>query len=151
MGPRVRGDDGECVVCSLRLLHRLGKARLRRAGPQRLLLAFVGRPAGQPDHVESGADAAVGIGKALAIDVGHPQHGAAPRRDTYFDPAFAQLFRPPCGSSTNTTGVPFLIFLPNKFASQFVSRMQPRASALLTFEGLGVPWMPYPSADNRIH
>src|SRR5258708_40070365 len=61
-----------------------------------------------------------------------------------------QLFRPPCGSSTNTTGVPFLIFLPNKLASQFVSRTQPWDSALLTFEGLGVPWMPYPSADSPI-
>src|SRR6266436_6170887 len=64
--------------------------------------------------------------------------------------AFAQLLRPPCGSSTNTTGVPFLIFLPSKLASQFVSRMQPWDSALLTLEGLGVPWMPYPSADSAI-
>src|SRR5713226_6093430 len=64
--------------------------------------------------------------------------------------ASAQLFRPPCGSSTKTTGVPFLIFLPNKPASQFVKRMQPWDSALLTFEGLGVPWTPYPSADSPI-
>src|ERR1700730_1842921 len=62
----------------------------------------------------------------------------------------AQLFRPPCDSSTNTTGVPFLILLPSKPASQFVSRTQPWDSDLLTFEGLGVPWMPYPSAVSPI-
>src|SRR5207302_6212833 len=64
--------------------------------------------------------------------------------------ASAQLLRPPCGSSTNTTGVPFLTLRPNKPASQFVSRTQPWDSDLLTFEGLGVPWMPYPSAESPI-
>src|SRR3984957_2774138 len=62
----------------------------------------------------------------------------------------AQLFRPPCGSSTNTTGVPFLVLLPSNTTSQLVSRTQPWDSDLLTFEGLGVPWMPYPSADRPI-
>src|ERR1700686_4757024 len=62
----------------------------------------------------------------------------------------AQLFRPPCGSSTNTTGVPFLTLLPSRTTSQFVSRTQPWDSVLLTFEGLGVPWMPYPSAESPI-
>src|SRR3977135_3031457 len=64
--------------------------------------------------------------------------------------ASAQLFPPPCDSSTNTTGVPFLTLLPNKLASQFVSRTQPWDSDLLTFEGLGVPWIPYPSDDSPI-
>ena len=62
-------------------LHRRLQARFRRTRPQRLLLAFMRRPAGQPDHVEGGADAAVGIGKALGVDLRHPQHrGAAGRR-----------------------------------------------------------------------
>ena len=66
---------------SLRLpLHRRLQARLRRARLQRLLLAFMRRPAGQPDHVEGGADAAVGIGKAFAVNLRHPQHGGAAGR-----------------------------------------------------------------------
>ena len=47
-------------------LHRLRQTRLRRSRPQRLLLALMRRPARQPDHVEGGADAAVGVGKAFA-------------------------------------------------------------------------------------
>ena len=44
------------------------------------------RPARQPDHIEGGADAAVGIGKALAVDLRHPQHrGAAGRRPPPLD------------------------------------------------------------------
>jgi hypothetical protein len=54
------------------------------------------------------------------------------------------------GWSANTTGVPFLTFVPSKTASQFVNRTHPWDSALLTLEGLGVPWRPYPSADNPI-
>src|ERR1700709_1687391 len=62
-----------------------------------------------------------------------------------------QLFPAACGwSSMNTTGVPFLILRPSKPASQFVSRTQPWDSDLLTLEGLGVPWIPYPSADSPI-
>jgi hypothetical protein len=56
--------------------------------------------------------------------------------------AGAQLLRPPCGASTNTTGVPFLVLLPNNTTSQFVSRTQPWDSDLLTLEGSDVPWMP---------
>src|ERR1700682_4012451 len=70
--------------------------------------------------------------------------------DAFCNTPSAQLFRPPCDSSTNMTGVPFLILLPSKPASQFVSRTQPWDSDLLTFEGLGVPWMPYPSAESPI-
>ena len=40
------------------------------------------RPAGQPDHIESRADAAVGIGKSFAVDLRHPQHGGAAGRRT---------------------------------------------------------------------
>ena len=38
------------------------------------------RPARQPDHIEGGADAAVGIGKAFGVDLRHPQHRGATRR-----------------------------------------------------------------------
>src|SRR3984893_9361957 len=62
----------------------------------------------------------------------------------------AQLFRSPCGASTNTTGVPFLTLLPSRPTSQFVSRTQPWDSVLRTFEGLVVPWIPYPSAESPI-
>src|ERR1700676_5452408 len=62
----------------------------------------------------------------------------------------SQLFWSTCGWSTNTTGVPFLTLVPSKMTSQFVSRTHPWDSALLTFEGLGVPWMPYPSAERPI-
>src|SRR5690242_14207608 len=58
-------------------LHRRLEARLRRAGAQRLLLAFVRRPGGEPDDVEGGADAAVGVGEALGVDLRHAQHGGA--------------------------------------------------------------------------
>src|SRR6266576_158797 len=64
--------------------------------------------------------------------------------------AGAQLLRPPCGASTNTTGVPFLTLLPNNTTSQFVSRTQPWDSVLLTLEGSEVPWMPYPSDESPI-
>ena len=64
-----------------RSLHRLRQTGLRRSRLQRLLLAFVRRPAGQPDHIEGGADAAVGIGKSFGVDLRHPQQrGAAGRR-----------------------------------------------------------------------
>ncbi len=44
------------------------------------------RPARQPDHIEGGADAAVGIGKAFAVDLRHPQQrGAAGRRPPPLD------------------------------------------------------------------
>src|ERR1700737_5279976 len=56
-----------------------------------------------------------------------------------------RLFRSPCGASTNTTGVPFLILPANRPTSQFVNRTQPWDSVLLTLEGSGVPWIPYPS------
>ena len=62
----------------------------------------------------------------------------------------AQLFLAPCGRSMNTTGVPFLILPPSRPASQLVSRTHPCDSDLLTLDGLGVPWMPYPSADSPI-
>jgi hypothetical protein len=54
------------------------------------------------------------------------------------------------GWSTNATGVPFLTFVPSKAASQIVNRTHPWDSALLTLEGLGEPWRPYPSANNPI-
>ena len=57
---------------------------------------------------------------------------------------------PSCGPSTKATGVPFLMLPPSRLASQFVSRTQPWDSVLLTLEGSGVPWMPYPSADSPI-
>ena len=74
------GHDGD-EVQRLRLpLHRRLQARLRRSRPQRLWLAFMRRPAGQPDDVEGGADAAVGIGEAFGVDLRHPQHGGAAGR-----------------------------------------------------------------------
>src|ERR1700692_567552 len=62
----------------------------------------------------------------------------------------SQLFWLACDWSTNTTGVPFLTLVPSKTASQFVSRTHPWDSVLLTLEGLGVPWRPYPSAESPI-
>src|ERR1043166_7682703 len=50
------------------------------ARAQRLLLALVRGPGGEPDDVEGGADAAVGIGKALTVDLRHAQHGGTARR-----------------------------------------------------------------------
>ena len=44
--------------------------------------------------------------------------------------------------SKNTTFVPLLTMEASFVASQFVSRMQPCDTVLLTFEGSGVPWMP---------
>ena len=41
-------------------------SRCRRTGLERLLLAFMRRPAGQPDDLESRAQTAVGIGESLA-------------------------------------------------------------------------------------
>src|SRR5260370_39934560 len=64
--------------------------------------------------------------------------------------AGAQLLRPPCGASTNTTGVPFLTLLPNNTTSQFVSRSQPWDSDLLTLEGSVGPRIPYPSVESPI-
>src|SRR3979411_1063951 len=62
-------------------LHRLRQTGFRRTRLQRLLLAVIRRPARQPDHVEGGANAAVGIGKAFAVNLRHPQQrGAAGRR-----------------------------------------------------------------------
>ena len=49
---------------------RVGEARLGGAGAQGLLLAGVGRPAGEPDELECGAQPPVRIGEALAIDLG---------------------------------------------------------------------------------
>src|ERR1700676_2183960 len=46
-------------------------------------------------------------------------------------PASSQLFRPPCGSSMNTTGVPFLVLWPTKPTSQLVTRMHPGIRVLL--------------------
>ena len=77
------GNDG-CYGC-LAPLHRLRQARLRRARLQRLLLALMRRPARQPDHIEGGADAAVGVGESFAVDLRHPQQrGAAGRRAAAF-------------------------------------------------------------------
>ena len=72
-------------------------ARLAFADPglQRLLLALMRRPARQPDHVEGGADAAVGIGKALAVDLRHPQQrGAAGRRPPPLDQDIGRAHAP---------------------------------------------------------
>jgi hypothetical protein len=55
-----------------------------------------------------------------------------------------------CGGSTNSTGVPFFTLFPSRLTSQLVSRTQPWDSDLLTLEGLGVPWIPYPSAESPI-
>ena len=57
-------------------------ARLAFAEPGRSGFGWLSmrRPAGQPDHIEGGADAAVGIGKAFAVDLRHPQHGGATGR-----------------------------------------------------------------------
>src|ERR1700730_8175879 len=60
----------------------------------------------------------------------------------YFDACVGSDLLTVCDASTNTTGVPFFTLLPSKAASQFVNRTQPWDSALLTLEGLGVPWMP---------
>jgi hypothetical protein len=74
------------------------------------------------------------------------KYGSAPAAS-----APAQLFCLVSGWSINTTDVPFLTLVPSNTASQFVNRTQPWDSALLTLEGLGVPWMPYPpSADSPI-
>ena len=45
-------------------------------------------------------------------------------------------------SATKTTGVPLETALATRSASQLVSRTQPWDSALDTFPGDGVPWMP---------
>src|SRR3954453_7251071 len=58
--------------------------------------------------------------------------------------------RHPPGCSTKATGVPFFTLRPSKAASQLVRRTQPWDSALLTAEGLDVPWMPYPSPESPI-
>jgi hypothetical protein len=47
-----------------------------------------------------------------------------------------------CPSSTNTTRVPLVTRSATRSASQFVSRTQPWDSALDTFPGNGVPWIP---------
>ena len=82
MGPCFRRDDASYEANEARKLppspfHRFRQTRLRRSRPQRLLLALMRRPAGQPDHVEGGADAAVGIGKALGVKLRHPQQRGA--------------------------------------------------------------------------
>src|ERR1700746_1517501 len=55
---RVRGT----IICLRLSLHRLRQTGLRRARPERLPLAFMRRPRRQPDHIESGTDASVGVG-----------------------------------------------------------------------------------------
>ena len=88
-----RARDGLNVFA----LPRTASARLAFADPglQRLLLAFMRRPARQPDHVEGGADAAVGIGKALGVDLRHPQHrGAAGRRPPPLDQDIGRAHAP---------------------------------------------------------
>src|SRR4051812_20391548 len=75
-----RRAEGHTKLAFRRLLHRLFQARFRRTGPQRLWLAFMRRPAGQPDHIEGGADAAVSVGEALAVDLRHPQQSGAASR-----------------------------------------------------------------------
>ena len=79
-------------------LHRRLQTRLRRTRLQRLLLALMRRPAGQPDHVEGRADAAIRIGKAFAVDLRHPQHGgAAGRRSPPFDQNIGRAHPPEIG------------------------------------------------------
>src|SRR5436309_9707497 len=56
-------------------LHRRLQTRLRRTRPQRPWLALMRRPAGQPDNVEGGVDAAVRIGETAGVDLGHPDQG----------------------------------------------------------------------------
>ena len=84
---------------SLRLpLHRRLQTRFRRARLQRLLLAFMRRPAGQPDHIEGRADAAVRIGKTFAVNLRHPQHGgAAGRRAPPLDQNIGRAHPPEIG------------------------------------------------------
>src|SRR5262245_8684450 len=53
--------------------------------------------------------------------------------------------------STNVTAVPLSTMAASFLASQFVSRIQPCDSVLLTCEGCGVPWMPYPLTESAIH
>src|SRR5581483_1419069 len=57
-----------------RLLHRRFQTHFPRSRRKRLLLAFVRRPARHPDHVESRANAAVRVGKALRLELRHAQH-----------------------------------------------------------------------------
>src|SRR5579872_6843307 len=71
------GADGSPA----RLLHRLLQPHFPRSRPERLLLALMRRPSRQPDHVEGRANTAVGVGKALAIELRHPQHGGAAGRN----------------------------------------------------------------------
>jgi len=49
-----------------------------------------------------------------------------------------------------SVGVPIGMWASSQRPSGRVNRTQPWDSALLTLEGLGVPWRPYPSADNPI-
>ena len=78
--PNGEPGHGERERVSLPLLHRVLQTRFRRARLERLLLALVRRPGGEPDDVEGGADAAVRVGEALGIDLCHlEKRGAAGR------------------------------------------------------------------------
>jgi len=49
------------------------------------------------------------------------------------------------------TTVPFATRAATRSASQFVKRTHPWDSAFETLPGVGVPWIPYPSAERLIH
>ena len=51
---------------------RIGEPLRRRTRLERLLLALVRRPSGQPDDLEGRAQASVGVGEAVAVDILHP-------------------------------------------------------------------------------
>src|SRR4029453_917822 len=59
---------------------RIGKATRRAPGPQRLLLARIGSPAGEIDNLERRAHPAIGQGVALAVKGFGPLEGLALKR-----------------------------------------------------------------------
>src|SRR5665811_941736 len=92
--------------------------------------------------------------------------GGRSRARTY-DPLIKSYPNPPLGGFRNcgtpviatlqwapsmkATWVPLATRSATRSASQLVRRTHPCDSALDTFPGKGVPWMPYPSAERLIH
>src|SRR3954447_24899436 len=61
-GAASRMPHGVRDTLLLRSFDRVRETRFGRAGLERLLLAFMRRPAGEPEDIEGGTDAAIGIG-----------------------------------------------------------------------------------------
>src|SRR5262249_42830734 len=78
-----RTPDGAALTGALRLFarryfvgaERVGQSLGGRTRLERLLLAFVRRPSGQPEDLETCPHAPVRIGKPLGIDLGHSLQG----------------------------------------------------------------------------